>query len=72
MQQAGQYGIAEQVLGTEIALRRAEPLGIGHASFTIFGRLVVRLRKPGAQGRGSDVERIAGFLQEENATSVAA
>jgi len=38
---------------------------MGCAAFTIFGRLVVGLRKSGTQRRGGNIERIAGLFQEE-------
>jgi hypothetical protein len=59
MKQAGEYGVAKEILGSEIAHGRAESLGISRAAFAILGRLVVRLRKPGAKRLGVDVERIA-------------
>ena len=65
MQQAGQYSVAKEILGSEIAHRRAESLGVGSAAFAILGRLVVGLRKPGAQRLGGDVERIASLVQKE-------
>ena len=65
MQQAGEDGIAKEVLRSEIAQRRAETFGIRYAAFAIFGRLVISLRKPGAERGGRNIERILGFVEKE-------
>ena len=65
MEQAGERGVAKQILGSGVAHCRAESLGISRAPFSILGGLIVCLGKPRAQRLGGDIERIAGLFQKE-------
>jgi hypothetical protein len=65
MKQAGEYGVAKEILGSEIAQRRAESLGISCAAFAILiieRKVMVPMRD--GKRMAADIYRPEGYLEE--------